>query len=239
MSIHSINQDLHMLRIGSEESISKKNLDGNELKKIIDQWVKDGPTDAVESLEEAKQRIFEFFNNNQETDKLLLSDLYLTSLPDIFHFEPFKSKLARLDISYNNLIILPESFGNLQALTRLNLSHNQLTGLPESFACLTTLKYLNLSHNNFTMLPDLLGDLQTLLQLDASYNYFSLSLPMKVWNLPSRCIIDLVGCNLSKEDLKKINKATTGPKIVTIYEEKLIELARKKLKPMSLLMQFT
>ena len=48
---------------------------------------------------------------------------------------------------------MPESLGNLTALTELDLSGNQLTAVPESLGNLTALTELDLSGNQLTALP--------------------------------------------------------------------------------------
>nr|WP_281178557.1 leucine-rich repeat domain-containing protein [Streptosporangium amethystogenes] len=53
---------------------------------------------------------------------------------------------------------LPESLGNLTALTELDLRHNRLTALPESLGNLTALTELDLRRNQLAALPECLGD---------------------------------------------------------------------------------
>jgi len=59
-----------------------------------------------------------------------------------------------LDLEYNQLTTLPESFGNLSSLEYLYLSSNQLTTLPESIGNLSSLTYLYLYDNQLTTLPE-------------------------------------------------------------------------------------
>jgi Leucine-rich repeat (LRR) protein len=55
--------------------------------------------------------------------------------------------LTDLSISNNNIQTLPESFGNLTALTYLYLCNNNIQTLPESIGKLTTLTYLDVRGN--------------------------------------------------------------------------------------------
>ena len=55
-----------------------------------------------------------------------------------------------LNLSYNQLTYLPESFGNLVGLQSLYLDSNKLTELPESFGQLVGLTRLLVSNNQFT-----------------------------------------------------------------------------------------
>ena len=65
---------------------------------------------------------------------------------------------------------MPESLGNLTALTFLHLNNNQLTAVPESLGNLTALTYLDLRYNQLTAVPDSLRNLTTLTNLWLSGN---------------------------------------------------------------------
>lgn len=58
-----------------------------------------------------------------------------------------------LQLHKNKLEALPNSFGDLTALTTLDLSHNALTTLPSNIFALPELTTLNVSHNKLTDLP--------------------------------------------------------------------------------------
>ena len=53
----------------------------------------------------------------------------------------------------NQLTAVPESLGNLTALTTLDLYGNQLTAVPESLGNLTALTALDLTGNQLTAVP--------------------------------------------------------------------------------------
>jgi Leucine-rich repeat (LRR) protein len=76
-----------------------------------------------------------------------------------------KNQATRLDLSYENLTVLPEYIGQLTQLQYLNLSQNRLTQLPESLGQLIQLQYLNLSYNHLTELPASLRNLKSLKKL--------------------------------------------------------------------------
>ncbi|MEY9933908.1 hypothetical protein ABH926_008571 [Catenulispora sp. GP43] len=67
--------------------------------------------------------------------------------------------LTTLDLSETGLTVLPESIGNLTALTTLDLSETGLTVLPESIGNLTALTTLDLSETGLTVLPESIGNL--------------------------------------------------------------------------------
>ena len=58
----------------------------------------------------------------------------------------------------NALTELPESIGQLTALTRLVLSHNQLRQLPGQLFGVTSLRQLLVDHNRLEQLPEQTGD---------------------------------------------------------------------------------
>ena len=98
----------------------------------LDTWETDG------NKTEAVDRIVKCYLSND--DSLDLSELQLTSLPDSFgnHF----LQLEKLCLSGNNLIALPDWFGNLSKLKYLLLGANNLRALPDSFGNLERLEDL-------------------------------------------------------------------------------------------------
>ena len=55
--------------------------------------------------------------------------------------------LTEVDLSKNNILSLPENFGDLQKLQKLDLYGNALTTLPFSISKLTRLRWLDLRDN--------------------------------------------------------------------------------------------
>ncbi|GJZ12838.1 NB-ARC domains-containing protein [Tanacetum coccineum] len=70
--------------------------------------------------------------------------------------------LKSLNLSYCNLLEVPESIGGLSNLEHLNLEGNNLLGVPESIGGLSCLEDLDLTGNNFTSLPGSLSQLSHL-----------------------------------------------------------------------------
>ncbi|GJX09322.1 leucine-rich repeat protein [Tanacetum coccineum] len=72
--------------------------------------------------------------------------------------------LVGLNLSNNHLIgSIPNSIGNMKALSSLDFSGNQLTGpIPPSIGALSFLSHLNLSHNNLSGQIPTGNQLQTL-----------------------------------------------------------------------------
>ena len=82
--------------------------------------------------------------------------------------------LKNLQLYYNHLTSLPESFGNLRSLENLELRFNHLTSLPESFGNLENLKILLINHNQLKTLPESFGNLRSLEKLILSNNHLSI-----------------------------------------------------------------
>jgi Leucine-rich repeat (LRR) protein len=110
-------------------------LDGlSPFKTALDRWVAE-PVDSGEQRQEAANRILKC-EKNQET-QLDLSNLYLTTLPDVFGW---LGQLNALNFLNNCLKSLPDSIGGLQNLQVFSFGGNPLESLPETFAQLKNLK---------------------------------------------------------------------------------------------------
>ena len=106
--------------------------------------------------------------------------------------------LTTLDLSHNELNVLPAEIGQLVGLNDLNLSGNELTLLPVEIGQLGGLEMLDLSRNKLTSLPVEVGQLTGLEQLDLSHNQLTL-LPNEVGQLGG-----LKGLNLSSNRLASL-----------------------------------
>ena len=67
---------------------------------------------------------------------------------------------SRLDLTSLRLAAVPDSIGQLTALTSLDLHDNQLTAIPDSIGQLTALTELFLHDNQLTAIPDSIGQLK-------------------------------------------------------------------------------
>lgn len=74
--------------------------------------------------------------------------------------------LVFLDLSFCNILVVPDSIGDLKGLERLNLQGNRFSTLPSTFKRLSNLAYLNLSHchelKRFPELPSKSGQSDSL-----------------------------------------------------------------------------
>ena len=182
-------------------------------------------------MDKAKKIILEYLKN--PTQELKLTNIPITSLPEIFCFEPFKSTLTILDLHGTSLQSLPESIKSLwlfdlnlsntqiqsfpesiensMGLWHLNLSNTPLQSLPESISKLTSLRFLLLTNTQIRSLPESIGKLEHLFELDIAHTQIR-SLPESIKILRKLREVGLKGCNLSDEVLDEIRALTQAYK---------------------------
>ncbi|XP_020267067.1 plant intracellular Ras-group-related LRR protein 1-like [Asparagus officinalis] len=94
--------------------------------------------------------------DHQKAEKIDLSGLYLDSLPNS---SLNLAAITKLDLSNNNLELIPESLtARLLNVVVLDVHSNQLRVLPNSIGCLSKLKVLNISGNLIESLPKTIED---------------------------------------------------------------------------------
>ena len=95
-----------------------------------------------------------------------------------------------------NICALPNSIGQLKALTYLDLFHCvSLTTLPEGFGGLTALETLILGHSYaLAAVPDTIGELKSLTKLDLSVCKSLVALPDSIGGLKALKVLDLAEC---------------------------------------------
>ena len=115
-------------------------------------------------------------------------------------FTDIASNISRpfeLNLSNYDLLVLPESIGNLTNLTVLEINNNSLISLPESIGSLTNLISLDVSNNKLTSLPDSISKLSNLSKLDLSDNQLN-SIPSSISKLGNLIDLDLCDNRLEK-----------------------------------------
>ena len=110
-----------------------------------------------------------------------------------------------LDLSYINLVSIPEQLGNLTNLQTLYLDNNMLTSIPEQLSNLTNLQRLSLPYNKLTSIPEQLGNLTNLQTLILDNNNLT-SIPEQLSNLTNLQTLILDNNNLTSipEEIKRI-----------------------------------
>jgi len=106
--------------------------------------------------------------------------------------------ISSMNLNNNLLTLVPDSIGNLTALTVLNLSDNQLTSIPDSIGNLTALAKLYLGKNQLTSIPDSIGNLIALTGLNLNKNKLT-SISDSIGNLTA-----LTALNLNNNQLTSI-----------------------------------
>ncbi len=101
-----------------------------------------------------------------------------------------------LNLSFCNLVSLPETLFQLTHLKTLNLQRNYQTFLPERINQFTNLQELNLELNNLETLPPEIGQLGNLRKLDIKNNQLE-ALPPEIGQLTNLMELDLRGNKLT------------------------------------------
>lgn len=101
-------------------------------------------------------------------------------------------RMTALDMSNNAILHVPAAMAKFTLLQELQLSHNQLSVLPQWIGDLKALKVLDMSHNNLSDLPEAISKLRCLQTLNVSQNYITL-LPLALADLPSLFILSAEG----------------------------------------------
>ncbi len=184
--------------IGELQSLKILNLRTNSLKSLPETL---GGLKSLHTLWLAENMLCEFpallpwFKSLRKLDLGRNAIKILPESPEIFT-DGFQL-LESLDLSYNGLVSLPESFGNLKSLQELYLTQNGLTALPESFGHLNSLRELHLIMNELVKLPESFGQLKSLQNLYLHYNQLT-TLPESFGQLESLRILSISNNQLTR-----------------------------------------
>ena len=130
-----------------------------------------------------------------EHDETLILELSYNLLEGVHYNIDFMYNLISIDLSHNEISVLPETFGNLINLKNINLSYNMLEELPPSICKLTRLCTINLNHNNLFILPSNFGNLESLERIHLENNKLK-KLPISIGKLSKLRILMLDDNNL-------------------------------------------
>ncbi|KAJ0443708.1 putative protein kinase RLK-Pelle-LRR-VII-2 family [Helianthus annuus] len=154
------------------------NLSNNSLKGYIPTWFWSIPSLTQVNLSHNKLGGTigsESGSGNPSSIQVLnLSSNRFTNLAHLSNF----SNLYVLDISHNNLKVLPFGLNSLKKLQHLDLSSCNISGHSKPLSDLTSLEYLDISNNHITgTFPKDFPPLSTINFLNISFNNFTGSLP--------------------------------------------------------------
>ncbi|PON86382.1 LRR domain containing protein [Trema orientale] len=136
----------------------------------------------VQMRKDMKNKISSSFNNNVrenkrksiEEERLEIVDLSGLSLESLPNPTLNLGIICKLDLSNNNLQIIPESLiARLLNVVVLDVHSNQFRTLPNSIGCLSKLKVLNVSGNHIESLPKTIENCRSLEELNANFNQLS------------------------------------------------------------------
>ncbi|XP_039279477.1 protein phosphatase PHLPP-like protein isoform X1 [Nilaparvata lugens] len=165
--------------------------------------------DKLENVQCSKNQLQELSLNGSSLQSLIAGNNRLKKLI----VTPRPSQLNHLDISYNELEVLPEWIAGCQHLRTLFASHNQLSSLPDHLFCneLSCLQTLQLSFNRLSALPAVIRQIplqQLFLQSNRltalPEHFFLASVRMRVLNITNNCLTmlpNIVGDNHQLERL--------------------------------------
>mmetsp|Transcript_13221 Transcript_13221/g.18139 ORF Transcript_13221/g.18139 Transcript_13221/m.18139 type:complete len:136 (+) Transcript_13221:146-553(+) len=78
--------------------------------------------------------------------------------------------LGKVDLSNNEIEVIPDEVGTQEFLAHLNFNSNKLTAIPDTLWTLENLKFLDISNNKITHLSEGIGKAAALVELRVSGN---------------------------------------------------------------------
>lgn len=96
-----------------------------EYREILSRWIEEQVGRETQT-QIFLERLVQFLEEENQTE-LILRDVQLPSLPDIFADNSFSERLKRVDITRKQLLTLPNSIGKQKTLQDLYLKYNQLS----------------------------------------------------------------------------------------------------------------
>jgi Leucine-rich repeat (LRR) protein len=117
---------------------------------------------------------------------LSLSSNYITELPKWLYLLP----LLKLDLSKNQIALIPREISGLSQLRLLNLANNSLISIPNEICNLSHLRGLNVSGNQLKFLPPSIDNLYRLETFEISNNRLKV-LPKNIIHLKALQFLDL------------------------------------------------
>jgi len=181
------------------------NLSGNQLTGLSN---KIGTLKRLKTLELQSNKLHDVpaaIGNFHQLQQLNLQANPLDTLPPLGGLK----KLKTLNLSFCNLVSLPEDIGALSSLKSFDASDNFLTALPESITKLSKLENLRVSTNLLQKLPDHIGVLTNLRELYVDINQLK-KLPISIGSMDQLKILNISHNNITilPESLGELSNLT-------------------------------
>ncbi|KAJ9563106.1 hypothetical protein OSB04_008266 [Centaurea solstitialis] len=155
------------------------NLSNNSIKGYIPTWFWSIPGLTQVNLSNNKLGGTIGFESGSGLSSIQTLNLSFNRFTNLAHLSNF-TNLSLLDLSHNNLKLLPFGLHSLNKLQILDLSSCNISGDPKPISNLTSLEHLDLSNNHMTgRFPNDFPPLSTINFLNISFNNFTGSLKNK------------------------------------------------------------
>ncbi|GAB1606759.1 uncharacterized protein LOC115210197 [Argonauta hians] len=159
-------------------------------------------------------------------------DASFNSLTEIQLNMPFIfPHLCYLNLSHNNLHVLPDTMGLFLHLETLILHHNHLKQIPKTISQLDKLTKLDLSNNTLISLPNTLGEMKSLQKLNISHNKIR-EIPMSFMDCSSLQLILAID-NLMENPPQSLCDQGSKP-ILDYFKQKKLSKSNQNLNNSSL-----
>ncbi|XP_023737126.1 calmodulin-binding receptor kinase CaMRLK [Lactuca sativa] len=153
------------------------NLSNNSLKGYIPSWFWSIPNLVEVNLSKNKLGGTIGFESGSGLSSIQVLNLSFNRFTNLAHLSNF-SNLSVLDMSYNNLKVLPFGLNSVKKLQHLDLSSCNISGDLKPISNLTSLEFLDVANNHMSgTFPDDFPPLSNINFLNISFNNFSGVLP--------------------------------------------------------------
>ncbi|EJW02567.1 hypothetical protein EDEG_03022 [Edhazardia aedis USNM 41457] len=171
--------------------------------------------------EQKKKRTFShpiFFTNPENKTEIARS-----ILKDAFNTQQHKIILSHLELNYFPLLLQHLNIENLQ----INLSYNNITIIPCFLYSMTNITKLDLKFNNLSVISQRIYRLRNLISLEIRSNKLKY-LPGELLKMPKITFFNFIGnCWLNENEIENLNKSSKNvgsPSLKTIAMKRIYKI---------------